>query len=84
MCFATNSVRRPQAVPGSAGVRVVYLASAGKAMRIAPYRDFPRPRAVVGGQIATDGLLARRLGCAFAHYRPHLEEMPAGPQGSAP
>ncbi len=33
VCFATNSRRRPQAVPGSAGVRVVYLASAGKPMR---------------------------------------------------
>ena len=61
VCFATNSMRRPQAVPGSAGVRVVYLACAGKPMRIAAYRGFPRPGVVVGGQIATDGMLARRL-----------------------
>ena len=29
VCCATNSTRRPQAGPGSAGVRVEYLASAG-------------------------------------------------------
>ena len=80
VCFATNSTRRPQAVPGSAGVRVVYLASAGKPMRTAPYQDFPRPGVVVGDQIATDGLLARRLGYAFVQYRPPLNEMPAGPR----
>ncbi|MGO8960867.1 MAG: hypothetical protein ACLQFR_26350 [Streptosporangiaceae bacterium] len=80
VCFATNSTRRPQAVPSSAGVRVVYLASAGKPMRIAPYRGFPRPGVVVGDQIATDGLLARRLGYAFVQYRPPLDEMPAGPR----
>src|SRR5271165_4367865 len=79
VCFATNSTRRPQAVPGSAGVRVVYLASAGKPTRTAPYQGFPRPGVVVGDQIATDGLLARRLGYAFVQYRPPLDEMPAGP-----
>ena len=80
VCFATNSMRRPQAVPHSAGARVVYLASAGKPMRIAPYQDFPKPGVVVGDQIATDGLLARRLGYAFVQYRPPQDEIPAGPQ----
>jgi predicted HAD superfamily phosphohydrolase YqeG len=80
VCFATNSTRRPQAVPGRADVRVVYLASAGKPMRTAPYQGFPRPGVVVGDQIATDGLLARRLGYAFVQYRPPLDEMPAGPR----
>lgn len=80
VCFATNATRRLRAVPGSAGVRVVYLASAGKPLRIAPYRNFPRPGVVVGDQIATDGLLARRLGYAFVQYRPPLDEMPAGPR----
>lgn len=80
VCFATNSDRRPQAVPRSAGVRVVYLASAGKPVRIAPYRGFPRPGVVVGDQVATDGLLARRLGYAFVQYRPPLDEIPAGPR----
>ena len=80
VCFATNSMRRPRAVPASADVRVVYLAPAGKPMRIAPYRGFPRPGVVVGDQIATDGLLARRLGYAFVHYRPPPDEIPAGPR----
>lgn len=80
VCFATNSMRRPRAVPGCAGARVVYLASAGKPMRLAPYQGFPRPGVVVGDQIATDGLLARRLGYAFVDYRPSLGEIPAGPR----
>ena len=28
VCFATNSLRRPSAVPGGVGARVVYLAPA--------------------------------------------------------
>ena len=80
VCFATNSMRRPQAVPACAGARVVYLASADKPMRLAPYQGFPRPGAVVGDQIATDGLLARRLGYAFVDYSPPLGEIPAGPR----
>lgn len=80
VCFATNSTRRPRAVPGSGCVRVVYLAAAGKPIRIAPYQGFPRPGVVVGDQIATDGLLARRLGYTFVQYRPPLGDMPAGPR----
>lgn len=80
VCFATNSARRPVAVPGAGDVRVVYLASAGKPVRVAPYRDFPRPGAVIGDQVATDGILARRLGYAFVEYRPRLETVPAGPR----
>jgi len=63
LCFATNSSRRPSVVPSGAGLRVVYLASAGKPMRTAAYRGFPRPGMVIGDQVATDGILARRLGC---------------------
>ena len=80
LCFATNSARRPSVVPGAEGVRVIYLASAGKPMRIAPYRDFPRPGVVIGDQVATDGILARRLGYAFVQYRPQLEGVPARPR----
>lgn len=80
VCLATNSRRRPQSVPDCAGARVVYLASAGKPVRLAPYRGFPRPGVVVGDQIATDGLLARRLGYAFVDYRPPADEIPPGPQ----
>ena len=80
VCFATNSARRPSVVPQGAGVRVVYLASAGKPLRTAPYGSFPRPGAVIGDQLATDGILARRLGYAFVQYRPPLDRLPAGPR----
>jgi predicted HAD superfamily phosphohydrolase YqeG len=65
VCFSTNSVRRPSVVPSAAGVRVVYLASAGKPLRTAAYQRFPRPGVVIGDQVATDGILARRLGYVF-------------------
>ena len=51
LCFATNSQRRPSVVPSRPGLRVVYLASAGKPLRTAPYRDFPRPGVVIGDQV---------------------------------
>jgi predicted HAD superfamily phosphohydrolase YqeG len=79
VCFATNSLRRPTGVPGAEGVRVVYLASAGKPLRVAAYRGFPRPGVVIGDQVATDGILARRLGYSFVLYRPP-GRLPAGPQ----
>ncbi len=80
LCFATNSSRRPSVVPGGAGLRVVYLASAGKPMRTAPYRRFPRPGVVIGDQVATDGILARRLGYAFVLFDPQSAGAPAGPR----
>lgn len=88
VCFATNSPRRPSAVPGDAGLavpggtglRVLYWPSAGKPMRAAAYRAFPRPGVVVGDQFATDGVLARRLDYTFALYVPQAEAMPAGPR----
>ena len=80
LCFATNSLRRPSVVPSAAGVRVVYLASAGKPLRTAAYRRFPRPGVVIGDQVATDGILARRLGYAFVLFDPQLAGLPAGPR----
>ena len=80
VCFATNSLRRPSAVPGEPGVRVVYLASAGKPLRTAPYLGFPRPGVVIGDQVATDGILARRLGYAFVLFDPQLRAVPVGPR----
>ena len=68
VCFATNSSRRPSVAPSKAGLQVVYLASAGKPARIGPYRRFPRPGMVIGDQVATDGILARRLGYAFVLF----------------
>jgi hypothetical protein len=80
LMFATNSARRPSAIPSVPGVRVLYLASAGKPVRTAPYRDLPRPGAVIGDQVATDGLLAHRLGYTFLHWNPPLDGMPLGPR----
>jgi hypothetical protein len=80
LVFATNSVRRPSSVPAGRDIEVRYLASAGKPLRTAPYRGLPRPGAVVGDQVATDGVLARRLGFTFLHYQPQLEGIPLGPR----
>jgi predicted HAD superfamily phosphohydrolase YqeG len=80
VCIATNSRRRPSAIPSSAGVRVVYLSSAAKPLRAAAYRGFPGPGIVIGDQIATDGVLARRLGYEFVQYSPSLDPVPAGPR----
>jgi predicted HAD superfamily phosphohydrolase YqeG len=78
--FATNSARQPSAIPSVPGVRVTYLASAGKPLRTAPYRALPRPGAVIGDQVPTDGLLARRLGYTFLHWSPPLTDVPPGPR----
>jgi predicted HAD superfamily phosphohydrolase YqeG len=80
VCFATNSSRRPSVTPSRAGLQVVYLASAGKPARIGPYRRFPRPGMVIGDQVATDGILARRLGYAFVLFDRPLTGAPAGPR----
>jgi predicted HAD superfamily phosphohydrolase YqeG len=79
-CFATNSARRPSTQPRSAGFRVVYLASAHKPVQITPYLSFPRPGVVIGDQVLTDGLLAKRLGYGFLHYRAPLAGAPIGPR----
>jgi hypothetical protein len=83
VCFTTNSDRRPSPDSGGSGPsgpRVVYLASARKPLRTAPYRGFPQPGVVIGDQVATDGILARRLGYTFLHYCPDLARAPAGPR----
>lgn len=59
---------------------MIYLASAGKPFRIAPYRDLPRPGMVIGDQVATDGILARRLSYTFVLLDPQLSEVPFGPR----
>jgi len=35
---------------------------------------------VIGDQVATDGILARRLGYAFVLFDPQLAGVPAGPR----
>jgi hypothetical protein len=77
--FATNSARRPSAIPAGGGIQVRYLATAGKPLRIAPYGELPRPGAVAGDQLPTDGVLAYRLGFTFLHYVPELAGVPRGP-----
>ena len=89
--FSTNSSRRPSVLPAAsgpadagrgdgAGLRVEYLVSAAKPLRIAPYRDLPRPGAVIGDQLPTDGILAYRLGYLFLHYDPPYGHVPIGPR----
>ena len=78
--FATNSLRAAQVDQAVGGVRVFYVSAARKPVSLAPYRSLPLPGVVVGDQIATDGVLARRLGFAFAHYCPRLDRMPVGPR----
>lgn len=80
VCFATNSLRRPSALPDQPHVRVSYLPSAGKPLRTAPYLSFPRPGVVVGDQLATDGVLALRLGYAFVLYGPQVGTVPLRPR----
>jgi predicted HAD superfamily phosphohydrolase YqeG len=79
VCFATNSARRPSVLPRVPGVDVTYIVSASKPVRLAQYERLPRPGVVVGDQVMTDGLLARRLGYGFLHYRP-AQRAPAGPR----
>jgi predicted HAD superfamily phosphohydrolase YqeG len=79
VCFATNSARRPTALPCMPGVDVTYIVSAGKPVRLTQYARLPRPGVVVGDQVLTDGLLARRLGYGFLHYRP-AQRAPTGPR----
>jgi predicted HAD superfamily phosphohydrolase YqeG len=78
VCFATNSLRRPLVMP-STRVRAIYLSTAGKPLRTSQYQDFPRPGAVVGDQMATDGILARRLGYTYLECPPP-DHMPLGPR----
>jgi hypothetical protein len=80
VCFATNSARRPAAVPACSTARVVYLASARKPLVTGMYRDLPRPGVVIGDQVVTDGALARRLGFTFLHYCPQVAGTPTGPR----
>jgi predicted HAD superfamily phosphohydrolase YqeG len=80
VCFATNSARRPAAIPTSSTARVLYLASARKPLATGLYRDLPRPGVVIGDQVVTDGALARRLGFTFLHYCPEAATMPVGPR----
>ncbi len=77
--FATNSARRPSASLDWPGIRASYLASAYKPFRVRSYRGLPRPGVLIGDQVLTDGLLARRLGYTFVQYTPQPGEVPRRP-----
>lgn len=75
--FATNSSRRLRVDPPAARYPTMrYLADAAKPLRTAPYLDLPRPGVVVGDQVATDGLLAWRLGYSFFSLPPTPQHGP--------
>jgi predicted HAD superfamily phosphohydrolase YqeG len=80
VCFATNSSRQPSVLPQRPGLQVEFVTFARKPLWTAPYRNFPRPGVVIGDQVLTDGLLARRLGYTFLHYSPEPAAMPRGPR----
>ncbi|HEX6681779.1 MAG TPA: hypothetical protein VF062_03250 [Candidatus Limnocylindrales bacterium] len=71
--FATNSLRGCISYEG-------YIAKARKPFALSRYRGLPLPGGVLGDQVATDGLLARRLGFVFLHYSPPLDRIPLGPR----
>jgi predicted HAD superfamily phosphohydrolase YqeG len=77
--FATNSLRHLQLVPRQ-DVELLYLSAARKPFALAQYEGLPHPGIVVGDQIATDGVLARRLGFAFAHVQYSRFSPPRGPR----
>ena len=78
--FATNSARRPALLPVLDGIQISYLSLARKPLSTAPYRDLPTPGVVIGDQIATDGVLAWRLGYTFLRYTPATLTIPLGPR----
>jgi predicted HAD superfamily phosphohydrolase YqeG len=80
MGFATNSLRRVEIEPGHDGVRIFYISRAAKPFVTKRHRHLPRPAVLVGDQIATDGLLAWRLGFAFAHVQHSGPRRPRGPR----
>jgi len=80
VCFATNSARLPSLFPDQPRLRAMYMVSARKPIKVAAYLDLPRPGVVIGDQVCTDGLLARRLGYTFLHYQPSPASMPLGPR----
>jgi hypothetical protein len=75
--FATNSLRRLDG-PVGRGPGDFYLAAARKPLLVGPYRELPRPGLLVGDQVATDGMLAWRLGFAFAHLQQTGLRVPIG------
>ncbi len=76
--FVTNSRRHTAVTSPAGGPTIFYVSSAHKPLQIQRYRGLPRPGVVVGDQLATDGILAWRLGFDFLHYDPVTEDSPPG------
>ena|SRR5579872_41720 len=76
--FVTNSRRRTPVTSQAGGPSVFYVSSAHKPLLIERYRRLPRPGAVIGDQLATDGIFAWRLGFDFLHYNPGAGQSPRG------
>jgi predicted HAD superfamily phosphohydrolase YqeG len=64
--YSSNS-RRPGGTHGESGIRIV--TGAHKPWQTRYLRNEPRPVAVAGDQVLTDGLLAWRLGTPFLHWQ---------------
>lgn len=80
IAFATNSFRRPAGLPSNPGISITYHTRAMKPLHIEPFRQLPNPGVVIGDQIATDGVLAYRLGYTFIRYRVPPDATKLGPK----
>ena len=78
--LATNSTRRPSAVPACDGIQARYLASAEKPLRTAPYHDLPRPGAVQVISSPPTGYSPIGYGLRSCTTAPKLTGVPFGPE----
>ncbi|MFI0406721.1 hypothetical protein [Actinomadura sp. 3N508] len=67
LVFASNSSRAGTLSIPARPPKTALEPNARKPWRIAYLGELPRPIAVIGDQVLTDGLLAWRLGAAFLH-----------------
>jgi predicted HAD superfamily phosphohydrolase YqeG len=78
LVFATNA--KMSFVNGQEiGDDVLFISAARKPWRTDYVKGGPGPVTVIGDQLLTDGLLARRLGGTFLHWRP-CGHIPAWPR----
>ena len=79
LVFATNARMSLPKTLELAHLRITFVSAAGKPWRIGYLANSPRPIAVIGDQVVTDGLLAFRLGATFLHWQSH-DNMPFWPR----
>jgi predicted HAD superfamily phosphohydrolase YqeG len=68
LVFATNSNFPRVAITAQGTLHILIVTRARKPWRTGYLQGVPRPVAVVGDQLLTDGLLAWRLGALFLHW----------------